>query len=155
MSDKEKHRPRLHPSVSALQHGPSVSQKKRYRRPWIRFFLRDFVDDTRLKSCSRDARSYWMDCLRIMHEAEPYGFLAVEGIFVSERQLAITTGEPARKVRKWLTELKRSGVYSVTGEQMPDDVRCLIPEGVPDGAIFSRRMLRDNYKRDQRKMAGS
>jgi hypothetical protein len=120
--------------------------KRLKRKPWAQFYYQDFCNDPRVKLCSRAARSFWLDCLRIMHEATPHGFLAIEGVYLSETQLAVQTSDSQRDVHKYLAELRAAGVPSIVGEEMPDDVRRLIPPGAPNGAIFSRRMLRDQHK---------
>lgn len=121
------------------------------RKPWIKFYFADWRADPRLKMVSRAARSFWLDVLGIMHEADPYGFLLVEGISPNTAQLASLVGDAERDVKKWLAELKAAGVPSFVGGDMPVDVRMMIPHGTPDGTMFSRRMVRDADKlmRDQ------
>ena len=117
------------------------------REPWIKFYFADWRAEPRLKLCSRAARSFWFDLLGIMHEARPYGFLMVEGIAPSVKQLANLTGDPEKLVRQWMEELLRAGVPSIAGQAMPDDVRELVPDDVPAGTWLSRRMVRDANKR--------
>lgn len=68
-----------------------------------------------------------------MHEATPYGHLIAAGVPITADELARIVGESARDVTRWLEELGRRQVYSVT----------------PDGVIFSRRMVRDEREREQ------
>lgn len=126
----------------------------RKREPWIKFYLGDWRAEPRLKMCTRAARSLWLDMLGIMHEADPYGFLLVEGIAPTSAQLSNLVGDPERQVKQWLDELRRAGVPSIVGEDMPDDVERLLPAGVPDGTILSRRMVRDAAKRAQDRRNG-
>lgn len=74
-----------------------------------------------------------MICL--MHEAEPYGSLLVNGAPVSEKQLASLVGATVREVRAAMAELQTAGVFSEA-----------------DGVIFSRRMKRD-FEKAQRDRA--
>jgi DNA-binding Lrp family transcriptional regulator len=73
--------------------------------------------------------------LCIMHEAEPYGHLLVNGKPVTIHQLAKLSGIDPRSCSRLVAELQQSGVLSVTETQV----------------IFSRRMVRDfeKAKRDQ------
>jgi hypothetical protein len=116
------------------------------RNPWIKFYFADWRADPRLKLVSRAARSFWLDAIGIMHEATPYGFLLVEGISPNTAQLANLVGDPQKDVKKWLEELKTAGVPSFVGGDMPVDVRMMVPHGLPDGTMFSRRMVRDAAK---------
>lgn len=106
------------------------------QRPFLQFYTRDWRSDTRLRACSFAARGLWIEMMAIMHEAAYCGVLAVGNDRLTERNLAaiaIQTGAPggAAEVRKLLAELKRNGVYSIAD----------------DGAIYSRRMVRDEEKR--------
>jgi hypothetical protein len=117
------------------------------RDPWMKFYFTDWRAEPRLKLVSRAGRSLWLDMLGIMHEADPYGFLLIEGMSPTNRQLAGLVGDNERNVTKWCDELKAAGVFSIVGESMPDDVLTLIPLGLPQGTILCRRMLRDAVKR--------
>jgi hypothetical protein len=124
------------------------------RDPWIKFYFADWRAEPRLKLCSRQARSLWLDMLGVMHEAQPYGFLLVEGIAPTPHQLANLVGDPERHVKQWLGELQQAGVYSVVGGPMPDDVRELIQEGIAEGTMLSRRMVRDAAKKERDRVNG-
>jgi len=88
-----------------------------------------------------------MDMLGLMDEATPRGFLLVEGISPDMEQLARLLGDPEKDVRKWIGDLERCGVFSRAGaDNLPDDIVPLVPESVPVGTIFSRRMVRDIAK---------
>lgn len=122
--------------------------------PWIKFYFTDWRAEPRLQLCNRAARSLWLDMLGIMHEANPYGFLLVEGISPSTKQLARLVGESEIRVRGWLEELNRAGVPSVTGQELPEDLHPLIPDNLPSGVIFSRRMVRDAARRERDRTNG-
>lgn len=113
------------------------------REPWMKFYFGDWRTDPRLKMVSRAARSLWLDMLSLMHNAEPYGFLLVDGVAPSQEQLARLVGDSERDVRKWLNELVSAGVPSIVGHDMPHDVLALVPPNLPGGTFLSRRMLRD------------
>jgi len=116
------------------------------RKPWFKFYSRDWRSNAKLRLCSFGARGLWADLLSLMHESASYGFLLVEGLVPTPKQLASLLGGSEAEVRKLLDELNSTKVYSVTGKAMPEDVLALVPKGMPKGVIFSRRMVRDEFK---------
>jgi hypothetical protein len=73
-----------------------------------------------------------------MHEGNPYGYLKVGEKVILPANLARMCGLTTEEVEGWLTELKEAGVYEVDEE----------------GAIFSRRMIRDENLRAVRAAGG-
>lgn len=104
----------------------------------MKFYPSDWRADPALRMCSVGARGLWMEMLCIMHEAEPYGSLRVNGRAVTDQQLAALAGSSVKEVSTWLSELDTAGVFS------RDD----------EGAIISRRMQRDKAKADADKSNG-
>lgn len=119
------------------------------RKPYIKWYTRDWRSSAKLRLCSYGARGLWADMISLMAESEHFGFLIIEGVVPTCKQLAGLLGGTERDVTKLRAELGDANVYSVTGFEMPDDVKALIPEGMPDGVILSRRMLRDKAKADK------
>lgn len=109
------------------------------REPWSKFYWSDWRGDPRLRSCGLAARGLWMEMLSIMHEAQPYGHLLVNGHAVTEHQLAIMVGASVSDVRRYRRELCASGVPSITEA----------------GIWFSRRMVRDQAKRETAQKTGA
>lgn len=116
------------------------------RKPWMKWYTRDWRSNAKLRMCSYAARGLWADIISLMAEAEHFGFLMINGIVPTCKQLAGLLGGTEREVAKLRDELGDANVYSVTGSDMPEDVRALIPAGIPDGVVFSRRMVRDAAK---------
>ena len=58
------------------------------KRPWFKFYPSDWRADQALRSCSVAARGLWIECMCIMHEADPYGHLVVNGRPVTDTLLA-------------------------------------------------------------------
>lgn len=106
--------------------------------PWMKFYPTDWRADPALRMCSLASRGLWMEMLCVMHEAEPYGSLRVNGKPLSERQLAVLSGASMDECASLLSELEESGVFS------RDD----------SGVIVSRRMQRDKAKADSDKANG-
>lgn len=94
---------------------------------WMKFWPQDWQSDPGLRSCSMAARGLWIECIAIMHRADPYGHLAVNGVAPTPKRLASMVGATEREVERLLSELREAGVFSVNAE----------------GIIYSRRMVRD------------
>lgn len=103
--------------------------------PWLKFYPADWRSDPALRLCSRAARGTWIDMLSIMHEAEPYGELRINGIPLDIRGLAKVLGEDIEGITADLSELEANGVFSRR----------------KNGVIYSRRMEKDeNLRRKNR-----
>jgi hypothetical protein len=107
------------------------------KRPSFQFYPSDWLRDTALRSCSTGARGLWIDMICFMHEGSPYGYLKVADKVILPSNLARMVGETPEVVEGWLNELKEAGVYDTD-----------------NGAIFSRRMIRDEELRQKRAEGG-
>lgn len=107
------------------------------KRPSFQFYPSDWLRDTALRTCSTGARGLWMDMICFMHEGNPYGYLKVGNKVILSKDLARMVGEDLRLVEEWLEELHEAGVYDID-----------------DGAICSRRMIRDENLRKIRAEGG-
>lgn len=126
------------------------------RKPWIKWYTRDWRGKPALRMCSYAARGLWIDMLTLMAEAEHYGFLLVEGVGApTPRQLAGLLGGTEREIAKLLAELRDANVYSVTGGELAAKIAELVPADMPAGVILSRRMVRDKAKADRDRTNGS
>lgn len=104
--------------------------------PW---YSGDWFKDSGLQRCSLAARGLWFElCLRMWDCAER-GVLITGSRPWSHAEVAALISGPEKQTLACLDELLREGVASC-------DKR---------GAIFSRRMVRDEQVRQVRKMAGS
>lgn len=100
-------------------------------QPFIKFFPADWEADAQLMSCSLAARGLWLHMMRVMHEADPYGFfVGRSGETVDLIAFAHRINAKPQEVRRCMTELEKEGVFS------RDD----------DGRIFCRRMVRTRAK---------
>ena len=106
--------------------------------PWMKFYPSDWRGDETLSVCSIGARGLWVEILCIMHKAEPYGHLVMRnGASPSIKQIALLTRISEEEVSVLLHELEEAAVFNRTH----------------DGVIFSRRMVRDEQKRNEGKEA--
>lgn len=107
--------------------------------PAMPVLVGDWFKDTGLQTCSLAARGLWFElCLR-MWECEERGILAIGNKPWSDRQIAALVAGPEDETLACLDVLLRAGVASRN----------------KNGAIFSRRMVRDEKLRQIRKTAGS
>lgn len=109
------------------------------KSPAFQLYVKDYLADTNLRVCSLAARGLWMDLLCHMWLSERRGFLLIGGRKPTTEQLARIVGADSTETAELLEELARNDVYSV------DD----------DGFIHSRRMVRDDQRRQQNILNGS
>lgn len=109
------------------------------KRPAFQFYPADWRKDAELQSCSMTARGLWHEAMCIMHECEPYGELRVNGKPMTIAQLARLVGMTLPECKRAMEELEAAGVPSQT----------------EDGAIYSRRMVKDEQLRAVRAAGGN
>ena len=115
---------------------PTSSRKS----PAFQFYPGDWRRDMALQRCSLRARGFWLELMCLMHDGTPYGHLATEqGPITDLRVIARLVGGTPREVALALEELDSGGVCSRTAE----------------GVLYSRRMVRDEALRQQRKAWGA
>lgn len=103
------------------------------KRPWLKWYPSDWRSEPSLRMCSRAARSLWVDLIGLMHDAEPYGHLLINGKAPTTKQLAAILGDSEKELKNLLVELESAGVFSKNEA----------------GVITSRRMIRDEEKARQ------
>lgn len=106
-------------------------------RPAFQFYPGDWQRDAALRSCSVGARGLWIEMICVMHQAEPYGVLLINGRPVDTPALSRIVGATTKEVTIWLAELEAAGVFTRI-----------------DGAVTSRRMVRDERIRNARASGG-
>lgn len=108
------------------------------KRPSFQFYPADWLTKIELRMVSVAARGLWIDMICIMHQGEPYGYLKVKGKVISKDKLGVFLGVEAGVVESCLSELEGAGLFSTDDE----------------GAIYSRRMVRDEVVRAKRAAGG-
>ena len=93
---------------------------------------------TELRACSLSARGLWIDLLCFMWESTERGYLTLNGRPIPEENIARMVGTTQDMVHILLSELELFAVFSRR----------------PDGAIFSRKMIKDEKLRILRKEIG-
>ena len=95
--------------------------------PWLKWNCGDWLRDPGVRRCGLAARGLWMDMLCHMDADAERGYLTDNGKPAGLKDIAFRLGIPWRTVQPLLKEIEERGVFS-------RDER---------GAIYSRRMLRD------------
>lgn len=98
--------------------------------PYIPVYVGDWLKDV-VSGCSLPAQGLWLRMMFIMHTAEEYGCLVLDGQPMPEDMIARRCGAALDEYRNLLAEL----------------LRTRVPGMREDGVIFSRRMVRDAEKR--------
>lgn len=111
---------------------------ERLKRPAFQFYPADWRKDVELRSCTLEARGFWVDLLCVAHECDPYGYLVVNGKPLTAAQMAGFVGATPPQAKRLLAELVSNGVARV-GE---------------NGVIYSKRMVDDERLRVLRAEAG-
>lgn len=109
------------------------------KRPASQYYWGDWWKDKGLQSCSQPARGLWHEMNTLMHEGEPYGHLTVNGKPMTIAQLANLCRITPAKCKAMVDELLAAGVPSVDPAT---------------GALYSRRMVRDEVVRNARAAGG-
>lgn len=92
-----------------------------------------------LRACNPISRYVWMEMIGLMHEAEPYGHLVLAGRAMDYSTLSRVIGVDQGVVKGAVKELESLGVFARTN----------------GGVIFSRRMVRDETRRETLQKNGS
>lgn len=107
--------------------------------PAFQFYPGDWLKDPNLRRCSPAARGVWVDMLCLMFECDPRGVLATGGKPWGDDEIASVISGQTAEVLSCIQELLTKEVASRNGA----------------GAIFSRRMVRDEQIRRERAKAGA
>lgn len=112
--------------------------KKSDKLPALQFYPGDWRKDPGIQALDYFDRGIWHELLLIMHESEERGVLLLAGKPMPEDAIARLLGLDKQILTKALTTLLAYGVASIR----------------EDGAIFNRRMVRDEEIRQKRIKSG-
>jgi len=107
--------------------------------PSFQFYPGDWMKDPNLKRCSHTAKGVWIDMICLMFECDERGILASGGDVWTLDEIACAVGGAQDVSLAGIHELLAKGVASRNSV----------------GAIFSRRLVRDEHIRTVRAKAGS
>src|SRR4051812_9069296 len=81
------------------------------KRPWLKFFPSDWRGDAYLAMCSLSARGLLIEMMCLMHGADPYGHLLLNGAKPTDAELTRLVGATsATELRRLRDELLDHGV---------------------------------------------
>lgn len=83
------------------------------KKRWRKFNFVEWRSDADLRRCSREARSFWLDLVGLIYDAEDGGRLSIKGRAPTDRDLAEILGDDPRTVRRLLSELQAAGVFDI------------------------------------------
>ena len=106
-------------------------------KAWYKHYPSDWRSDKKLRLVSRAARSFWLDCVGVMHQEGTWR-LEVNDRPITIKELAEVFGDNPRTANKLLNELIEFNVCTVDSA----------------GFVTSRRVLRDFEKAEQDKSNG-
>jgi hypothetical protein len=117
--------------------------------PAFQFYPGDWQKDPSLRVCSHAAKGVLMDTTCIMFECDPRGVLITGDRVWSDRDWAAAVGGNADVTLGCIRELVERGAVKQRGKESQAFVieHSAILEGVPTGAYYSFRLVRDEYSR--------
>jgi len=117
-----------------------MSSKRQKKLPAIQFYPGDWKKDPGIQALDFFHKGVWFEMILMMHESEERGVLMLNGKPYPNEALARALGLDNQILTTTLTTLTTYGVAKVRKE---------------DGAIYSRKMVRDEEIRQIRIKAGS
>ncbi len=116
--------------------------------PAFMFYPGDWLKDNSLRVCSLQSRGLWIDLLCYMHESPQRGVLMItETKPMGIIHISQLVGHPVETVSELLGELVSNGVIDFNVEKGEDGSEVIV--------YSSRRMVRDEHKRDLCGKAGA
>lgn len=109
------------------------------KMPAFQFYTGDWLKDAGIRSLERHDQSVWFDMLCYMHQSSERGVLLINGNVPTIDKLARMLNLLEQNLSKTLANLKEDGICSVRET---------------DGAIYCRRMVKDEALRRIRQLAG-
>lgn len=111
---------------------------KKNDQPYMPFYIGDWKKAPEIKALSLAARGLWVEMLFLMWESTERGYLTINGVPMTIDILARQVGFACDLLEPLLEEMKKFAVYSVRD----------------DGAIYSRKMVKDAEISLKRSYAG-
>lgn len=103
------------------------------KMPSLQFYPGDWLRDD-VSACSLAAQGLWLRMMIVAHDSANYGFLEVNGLPMPREMIARKCGCGIEEFDGLMAELDSAGV----------------PSRAANGAIYSRRMVRDGAQRKQK-----
>lgn len=100
-------------------------------QPWIKFWTRDYLGDSRLTGCSLAAQGLWLRIVCVMSQQNPLGILSDHDGAWDRDHILLAAGVDPTLGAEYLRELESSGAFGRSAE----------------GALMSRRLVREAHDR--------
>ncbi|MCF7811580.1 hypothetical protein K9N50_11395 [bacterium] len=113
-------------------------KEPKIKRPSFAFYPADWLNDIKLQSCSLSAQGLLVNLMCLMHQSDPYGYLLINGIIPSNKDVSHLLRLHHKTYQAGLKELLLYGVLCQK----------------ENGTIFSKRMIQDEHIRLVRSEAG-
>ncbi len=134
-------------------------------RPWFKFFRGDWRSDPGLRLCSAAARGVWIEVICLLYDGNPCGTLtSTKGEPLTPEQVARSCSLMTDEVVAGLAELEANDVFArafAKANSLANAPFCqsVLDENgaerlLPDGVIFSRKIVRDAQLSEKRSSAG-
>jgi hypothetical protein len=108
------------------------------KAPSFQFYVDDWLSDPELRSCSIEARGFFIDLMCYMHKSVVYGELLINGRIPDDKQLIKLLRVNHKTYYKLLKGLIAAGVLKQDGE----------------GVLYNGRMMKDYALREKSKEDG-
>lgn len=112
---------------------------KKHDLPAMPFYFGDWMKAPDIRALPLDVRMVWFEMLGFMWESKERGYLTINNKPIPRKNLATMLGLPEDLLEQILKQLSDFAIYSVRES---------------DGAIYNRKMVKDNDIREKRQKAG-
>ena len=108
------------------------------KRPSFQFYPADWLNDIKLQSCSLETIGFMINLMCLMHQGEPYGYLAIGGQAIANKEAYRLAGAQHTKGATLLAQLLACGILA---KDKKDRIYC-------------PRMVKDEQLRETRTTCG-
>ncbi len=106
---------------------------------YLYFYPKDWLNDTKLQTCSIQAQSMFINLMCFMHQSEEYGFLLINGTKPNDKTIINQLKTHHKTYHKGMQELIINGVIKIDSREV----------------YYCSRMVEDNRIRLVRRQTGS
>ncbi len=111
---------------------------KKHDLPYMPFYYGDWMKAPEIRALDLNVRMIWFEMMGLMWESTERGYLTINSNSVSTSVISRMIGVPITELEEALQQLEKYNVHSKR----------------EDGAIYSRRMVRDEQIRLNKSKAG-
>jgi len=115
-------------------------------QPYLKFFVKDWLSDDKLKDCSMASHGLLINLMGLMHQSQEYGLILLKQKYKQTH----------KQTHNFALQLAKQLPFSL--DEIEESLGELISEGVVqlcDDALSQKRMVKDGNLSDTRALAGS